>query len=65
MNYHRNYNSKKPDNFLLLDFVPQLDVLQEFADVFISHAGMNSVMESMYFNVPMILKPAMGDQPEI
>ena len=32
------------------------------ASVFINHAGFNSVMESIWFNVPMICFPRTGDQ---
>lgn len=41
--------------------VPQLEVLQD-ADVFITHCGMNSVHESIYFGVPMILFPQQSEQ---
>lgn len=51
-----------PENFLIYSFVPQLDVLKR-ADVFITHGGMNSVMEALYFGVPMVVIPYMADQP--
>lgn len=51
-----------PDNFMLYPFVPQLDVLKT-ADVFITHGGLNSISESLYFGVPMVVIPAITDQP--
>ena len=50
-----------PQNFLLASYVPQLEVLQR-ASVFVTHGGMNSVMESLYFGVPMVLVPQMFEQ---
>jgi UDP:flavonoid glycosyltransferase YjiC (YdhE family) len=50
-----------PDNFLVRPSVPQLDVLQK-ASVFVTHGGMNSVMESLWFGVPMVVVPLMAEQ---
>ena len=41
--------------------VPQLEVLGH-ARLFLTHAGMGSVMESLSFGVPMIAAPQMGEQ---
>ncbi|MGE7387785.1 macrolide family glycosyltransferase [Streptomyces sp. NPDC004126] len=41
--------------------VPQLQILRE-ADLFITHAGMGSVMEALSFAVPMIAIPQMSEQ---
>jgi MGT family glycosyltransferase len=41
--------------------VPQLTLLQR-TDVFITHAGMNSANEALYYGVPMIAIPQAGDQ---
>ncbi|MDF2938430.1 MAG: glycosyl transferase family 1 [Paenibacillaceae bacterium] len=51
-----------PGNFTVLPFVDQLDMLKT-ADVFITHGGMNSVNEALYFNVPLIVIPQAADQP--
>ena len=45
-----------PENFTVSQYVPQLAVLQA-ADVFITHGGMNSISESVFFQVPMIVVP--------
>jgi len=50
-----------PPNFLLSSFVPQLEVLQQ-ASVFVTHGGMNSVMESLYFGVPVVVVPQIIEQ---
>jgi MGT family glycosyltransferase len=50
-----------PQNFLLAPYVPQLEVLQQ-ASVFVTHGGMNSVMESLYFGVPVVVVPQMIEQ---
>ncbi|HEX3043210.1 MAG TPA: macrolide family glycosyltransferase [Bacillota bacterium] len=50
-----------PENFLVKSFVPQIEILQR-ADLFITHGGMNSVNESLYFHVPMIIIPQFSDQ---
>jgi demethyllactenocin mycarosyltransferase len=41
--------------------VPQLRVLSE-ADLFVTHAGMGSVMEALSFGVPMVTVPQMTEQ---
>lgn len=53
---------KAPEHFIILPYVPQLDVLKE-ADVFITHGGMNSVNEAIHFNVPLVVLPHGKDQP--
>lgn len=41
--------------------VDQIGVLKE-ADVFLSHCGMNSVNESLYFGVPLVMWPQTSEQ---
>jgi MGT family glycosyltransferase len=50
-----------PSNFVVRQQVPQLKVLEK-ARVFVTHGGMNSVSESLYFGVPMVAIPQMSEQ---
>ena len=50
-----------PQNFLVRNYVPQLEILKH-TQLFITHAGMNSVQESIYFEVPMIVIPQTFEQ---
>ena len=50
-----------PTNFLVQNEVPQLEILKR-ATLFISHGGMNSVSEALYYGVPLIVIPQAGDQ---
>ncbi|MCM3791514.1 glucosyltransferase [Domibacillus indicus] len=50
-----------PDNFTVKNYVDQIAVLQK-ADVFITHCGMNSVNESLYYGVPIVLYPLHSEQ---
>ncbi|SCL93045.1 MGT family glycosyltransferase [Bacillus wiedmannii] len=51
-----------PNNFKLYNYVPQLEILQH-ADVFVTHGGMNSSSEALYYGVPLVVIPVTGDQP--
>jgi MGT family glycosyltransferase len=50
-----------PKNVTVEPFLPQLDVLKK-AGLFITHGGTGSVMESIWFGVPMIGVPQMPEQ---
>jgi MGT family glycosyltransferase len=50
-----------PNNVIIQRFVPQVAVLQS-TDLFITHAGMNSVHEALWSNVPVLAVPQMVDQ---
>jgi MGT family glycosyltransferase len=50
-----------PKNFIVAPQVPQLAVLQR-ANAFVTHGGMNSVSESLFYGVPMTVVPQMGEQ---
>lgn len=51
-----------PSNFIVRNYVPQLEILK-CADVFITHGGMNSTNEGLYYDLPLILIPQSVDQP--
>lgn len=50
-----------PSHIILCNFAPQLQVLAA-ADLFITHGGMNSAHEGIYFEVPLLVLPQFGDQ---
>ena len=50
-----------PENIKVYNFVDQMAVLSK-ADVFISHCGMNSVNESLYYGVPLVMYPQTPEQ---
>lgn len=50
-----------PENVSILSSVDQIAVLEK-ADVFVSHCGMNSVSESLYFEVPLVMLPQTSEQ---
>ena len=50
-----------PKNFLVRNHVPQLEVLKR-ADAFITHGGMNSVSEGLWYGVPLVVIPQGSDQ---
>ncbi len=53
-----------PDNIYVYDYVPQLEVLKR-AKLFITHGGMNSTNEGMFFQVPLVIVPQSVDQPVV
>ncbi|UUZ95040.1 glycosyltransferase [Paenibacillus sp. P25] len=53
-----------PANFIVRSYVPQLEVLQQ-AQLFITHGGMNSTSEGLFYGVPLIVFPQSADQPVI
>eukprot|EP00756_Hemistasia_phaeocysticola_P045397 Hpha_TRINITY_DN19153_c0_g1::TRINITY_DN19153_c0_g1_i1::g.94817::m.94817/K00699/UGT; glucuronosyltransferase len=57
-----------PDNIMLVDYVPQLQVLNHSSiRTFVTHCGYSSVQESVWFGVPMVGMAGMleSDQPTI
>ena len=50
-----------PENISVFSHVDQIAVLKK-ADVFVSHCGMNSVSESLYFEVPLVMLPQTSEQ---
>ena len=53
-----------PANFIVRNYVPQLEVLQQ-AKLFVTHGGMNSTSEGLYYGVPLIVLPQTADQPMV
>lgn len=50
-----------PDNVRVYPSVDQIAILQK-ADVFLTHCGMNSVSEALYFGVPLLMAPKTSEQ---
>jgi len=53
-----------PPHFIVANYVPQLELLQK-TDVFITHGGMNSTSEGLYYGVPLVVIPQTSDQPMV
>ncbi|MEZ4518937.1 MAG: glycosyltransferase [Chloroflexota bacterium] len=50
-----------PANFVVRNYVPQLEILQR-VDAFVTHGGMNSVHEGLYYGVPEVVVPHHTEQ---
>lgn len=50
-----------PENITIFSHVDQIAVLQQ-ADIFLTHCGMNSVSEGLYFGVPLLMLPQTSEQ---
>ncbi|MBM7608615.1 MGT family glycosyltransferase [Lysinibacillus composti] len=53
-----------PGNFIVENYIPQTEVLK-YTKLFITHGGMNSTLEGLYYGVPLIVIPLSADQPII
>jgi MGT family glycosyltransferase len=53
-----------PGNAIVTEFVPQLAMLEK-ANLLITHAGQNTVVEALTRAVPMVALPRSADQPAI
>lgn len=53
-----------PDNLYVFDYVPQVDLLQ-YCDIMITHGGINSITECVFYGVPTLNYPLSleWDQP--
>jgi MGT family glycosyltransferase len=51
-----------PSNVIIRKSVPQVALLPH-VDVFVTHAGANSMHEALFFDVPLVCIPVFGDQP--
>lgn len=50
-----------PENIEVYPYVDQIAVLQK-ADVFLTHCGMNSATEALYYGVPLVMLPKTKEQ---
>lgn len=53
-----------PDNFIVKNYVPQTELLP-YTKLFITHGGMNSAHEGLYYGVPLVVIPQSADQPMV
>ncbi len=53
---------RPPPNLRIAARVPQLALLARAA-AFVTHGGINSIREAIHFGVPMVIVPALRDQP--
>ncbi|WP_300671375.1 nucleotide disphospho-sugar-binding domain-containing protein [Desulfoluna sp.] len=53
-----------PDNFIIRKRIPQLDVLPH-VDCVVSHAGHNTVCESLMNGLPLVVTPIKDDQSKV
>ena len=56
--------SPMPSNTIVVNQAPQLDVLKK-ATLCITHAGLNTVLESLTQGVPLVAMPVGNDQPGV
>jgi MGT family glycosyltransferase len=49
-------------NLAAVQWAPQMALLR-MASVMVTHGGLNSMLECIHFEVPMVVAPAMRDQP--
>jgi MGT family glycosyltransferase len=50
-----------PENIAIYGWVPQVEVLRR-ASLFISHGGLNSIHDSLYLGIPLLLVPQQAEQ---
>jgi zeaxanthin glucosyltransferase len=60
----RNKIGSLPSNAIVVNHAPQLEILQR-ASVCITHAGCNTVLESLVNGVPQVAIPVTHDQPGV
>ena len=64
MGTNPEHYEKLPDNIQIYETVDQMAVLS-VADAFITHCGMNSASEGLYFQVPLVLFPQTQEQDAV
>jgi MGT family glycosyltransferase len=62
--YHRDNPRNLPGKPLVMDFVPQMAILER-AQLLITHGGVNTVLEALTRGVPMLILPRGADQPSM
>lgn len=55
-------NYPSTEHLFVTDWVPQLSLLQHTA-VMVNHGGLNSIMECVQYEVPLVILPCARDQP--
>ncbi len=50
-----------PENIAIYDWVPQIDILKR-ASLFITHGGLGSISDGLYFGLPLLLVPQQDEQ---
>jgi MGT family glycosyltransferase len=63
-NASTGFTSRLPGSPLVVGYAPQLELLQR-ASLTITHAGMNTTLESLRAGVPMVAIPVTNDQPGV
>ena len=64
MGTNPEHYDRLPDNIQIYESVDQMAVLS-IADAFITHCGMNSASEALYFEVPLVLFPQTPEQDAV
>lgn len=64
MGTNPDHYDQLPDNIKIYESVDQMAVLS-VADAFITHCGMNSASEGLYFQVPLVLFPQTAEQDAV
>ena len=60
----KNFEKEFPNSVLPLDWAPQKDLLRSGKiKLFVSHCGNNGIIETVYYNVPVLCIPQFADQP--
>jgi len=56
------YGRAAPGNAFVSQSLPQVDILTSGIDLFVTHGGQNSFVESITLQTPMLVVPTVGDQ---